>query len=183
MSSSAGLRISAFVAPAEAAAVEDAARRLGEALPLTVEFASSLDDLGAGAADALTIVSLLPEVEAALQDWPAAETRLMRRYGALAALGAERLFLCTVFRHAPAELDDDARIALRLAIRRLDLLAVNVSQATGVNVIDLDRALADIGARKLRTDYRLGGALAAEAAGEAIATALLAAGIEDLVAP
>jgi len=184
------IRLSAFVGPTEAPAVEDAARRLTEALAaagapasaVQVEFVASLGELRDRALTDVAIVSLLPEVEAALRDWPAAEARLMRKYAALARrLDAELLFLCTVFRHAPTDLDEDARIALQIAIRRLDLLAVHVSHATGLNVIDLDRAFAHVGALSLETDYRLTGEAATEAAGAVIAAAVLEAGLEDRV--
>ncbi len=190
MTSAAVIRLHAFVAATEEPILEAAAQRLSGLLAegrdggASVEavFAASLGELDPGAPGVVAIGSLLPEVPAARADWAAAEARLMRRYRNLAARGAERLFLCTVFRHVPPELEEQERISLRVAIRRLDLLAVNISHATGLNVIDLDRALADIGAMPLETDYRLGGAAAVAAAGGVVASALLAAGIEDLPA-
>lgn len=185
------IRLRAFVGATEAPAVEDAARRLTEALAaagaaapaVSVEFVASLSDLGDRARTEVAIVSLLPEVEAALRDWPATEARLTRDYTALARPDAELLFLCTAFRHAPPDLEEDARIALRLAIRRLDYLAVQMSHATGLNVIDLDRIFAHIGATGLETDYRLTGSAATEAAGAAMAAAILEAGIEERLSP
>lgn len=189
MTSASGIRLRAFVGPTEAPLVSNAARLLTEVLAwagatipeIDVAFASSLSGL-AGDGD-IAIASMLPEVEAALQDWPETETRLTREYRALAQGGGRLTFLCTVFRHAPPTLDGEARVALRLAIRRLDLLAVQVSHATGLNLIDLDRALADIGARNLDTDYRLAGIAARKAAGRVIARAILAAGLDEWVSP
>jgi hypothetical protein len=40
-------------------------------------------------------------------------------------------------------------------IRRLNLMAAELSQATGANVIDIDGVLAFIGALPLGTDYLL----------------------------
>lgn len=191
MSGARAIRLRAYVGATEAAAVEDAARRLGEGLAsagapapeVSLDFVDSpgalLDETG----DAIMISSLGPEIEAALRDWPTAETRLERDYQALARRRPEALFLCTVFRHVPAGPDEDARVALRLAIRRLDFLAVRLSHATGLNVIDLDRALANAGALSLDTDYRLGGPAAAKAAGREIAGAILAAGLDAWISP
>jgi hypothetical protein len=179
------LRLRAFVAPTEARAVEQAARKLAEAADTeaSVEAVPSLEALAAGTAEAIFVCSLLPEVEAALADWPATEARLIEVYEALAKRDSRTLFLCTVFRHAPPELDEDARVELRLAIRRLDLLAVRLSHATGLNVVDLDRALAQIGALNLDTDFRLSGPTAAEAAGREIARCIAAAGLDEWIAP
>ena len=182
MSAGASLRLRAFVGPTEAPAVEEAARQLAQSLQgqaVGVEFVASLSELREDTGPAVAIASLLPEVEAALQDWPAAEARLTSEYQALTQGGAQTLFVCTVFRHAPSNLGEDATAALRLAIRRLDLLAVELSHATGLNIIDLDRALAHIGALELRTDYRLAGVAAAEAASRVISATLLAAGLDD----
>ena len=171
--------------------MEEAARQLVESLSaagappsvIGVEFVGSPDGLCQGAAPAAAIASLLPEVEAAMHDWPAAEARITWDYRALAQGRAHKLFLCTVFRHVPPDLGEDATAALRLAIRRLDLLAVELSHATGLNIIDLDRTLAHIGGLKLRTDYRLTGAAGTEAAARAISATLLAAGLDGLWPP
>ena len=186
MTAGAGLRLRAFVGPTEAPAVEEAARQLTRSLQgpaVSVQFVASLSELGEHAGPAVAIASLLPEVGAAVQDWPAAEARLTSEYQALAQAGAQTLFLCTVLRHAPSDLGETATAALRLAIRRLDLLAVELSHATGLNIIDLDRALAHIGALTLRTDYRLAGVVAAETAGGVISATVLAAGLDDWTPP
>lgn len=179
------LRLRAFVAPTEAGAVHDAARRLGDAVgsEASVGIAASLGALAADAGDAIVICSMLPEIEAALADWPATEARLTQAYEALARRNSQALFLCTVLRHAPPELETAGRMQLRLAIRRLDMLAVRLSHATGLNVVDLDRALAQVGALTLDTDFRLSGAAAAEAAGREIARCIVTAGLDDWIAP
>lgn len=191
MTTTAAMRLRAFVAPTEAAAVEDAARRLAKRLAaagapapeVAVELVGSQDALAAATDRAIVIWSLLPEVEAAVQDWPATQTRLTGVCEMLAGRSDQPLFLCTVVRHAPPELDEAAGVELRTAIRRLDLLAIELSHATGLNVIDLDRAVADIGALNLETDFRLAGPAAAKAAGREIARSILSAGLDDWIAP
>jgi hypothetical protein len=68
---------------------------------------------------------------------------------------------------------------LRVRIARLNLLAAEISRETGCNVIDIDRVLADIGARALQTDYRLAGRYAAEAVAATIALTLLSLGLDE----
>jgi hypothetical protein len=88
------------------------------------------------------------------------------------------IFLCTVLRHV-ARSEGASQVECKLIrIRRLNLLAAEISRETGACVIDLDRSLADIGARKLHTDYRLNGQYAGEAAAKFIALAVLSAGLD-----
>ena len=191
MTLASGVLLRAFVSPAEAPIVKNAARRLEEWLTgagakvpaVGVEFVQSLGDLSRGDGPAVLIASMLPDLDEALGDWPNAEARLTGAYQGLAERGGALAFLCTVFRHVPQELGEEARDALRLAIRRLDLLAIGVSHTTGLNLIDLDRALAHIGALALETDYRLGGMAARKAAGRAVAATILGAGLDEWIAP
>jgi hypothetical protein len=67
-------------------------------------------------------------------------------------------------------------------IRRLNLMALELSQASGANVIDIDGVLAFIGALPLGTDYLLASPIAAAVAGDAIVSALLG-GIPDEALP
>src|SRR5207302_7755388 len=84
---------------------------------------------------------------------------------ALLQTGATHVFLCNIFRRVPeiAHCYYGTRESLQERIQRFNVLAAEVSQDTGAYVIDLDRALADIGGRVLQTDYRLGNAAAATA--------------------
>ena len=68
-------------------------------------------------------------------------------------------------------------------IRRLNRLAAELSRETGAYVADIDRAFAHIGARTLRSDYRLQGRLAAEVGGHAIAWTLLSGPLDDWIEP
>jgi hypothetical protein len=96
------------------------------------------------------------------------------------------VFVCTIFRHVAAGAASQAPadgIRLVERIRRLNLLAAELSHDSGVGVLDLDRVLAHIGARELQSDYRLSGRIVAEVAGHAIVAGLLAVGLDDIVPP
>ena len=51
----------------------------------------------------------------------------------------------------------------------------------GATVVDIDRVLAHIGGRGAQCDYRLGGRIAAEVAGYAVAHSLLSVGLDDAI--
>lgn len=126
------------------------------------------------------ITTLADEVETLDDDWSAVESRLRARIDGLRPR-ADRIFLCTVLRAAPPEVSDDRRRRLIARIRRLDLLAVRISAETGVFVVDIDRALAAVGASALATDHRLGGPHAGDAVARAIAATLMAAGLDRAI--
>jgi hypothetical protein len=84
-------------------------------------------------------------------------------------------FVCTVFRACEGDAGKLERI------RRLNVLAAEISHETGCGVIDFDRMFGDIGARTLQTDYRLGGNIAREIAAYTIVRTILAAGLDDLI--
>jgi hypothetical protein len=97
--------------------------------------------------------------------------RLSENHGAV--------FISTILRHVE---DDDRKAAhaRRIRIRRLNSLAADLSREFGAFVIDLDRVLADIGAGRLGTDYRLKGDAAIDLAGKAMATEIVANGLDAL---
>lgn len=105
--------------------------------------------------------------------WNETEARIRQRYQPVSKTGP-RQYLCTVFRHVPP----DAPPSLRLRIRKLNLLAAELSRATGIFVVDVDRSLADVGARAYATDFRLGGLYATEAVAREIAATLLGTGFD-----
>jgi len=113
---------------------------------------------------------------AAVGNWLEICTEIMRS-------GEAGLFLCTVFRHVPQMAHGHAGSSqnLRERIERFNLLATEVSHDSGACVIDLDRALSEIGARALKTDYLLAGQRAAIAGADAVVATLLQAGLNDLV--
>ncbi len=131
------------------------------------------------------IISLLNEAGRAHADWAAVAARWRRQAAVLVAETSRPVFFCTVFRNVPAVESAPpgwTRDGVLERIRRLNLLAAELSQATGANVIDIDRTLAHFGARLVTTDYTLKGRLGAEVAGDIIAAAVLGAGLDDLVA-
>src|SRR5205814_8125220 len=89
------------------------------------------------------------------------------------------VFVCTVFRNIPADAVDAQSRLIR--IRRLNLLAAELSRETGLFVIDLDRRLAEIGAVKVQTDYRLDGPSATNIVAKEIALAVVSAGLDAFV--
>jgi hypothetical protein len=129
---------------------------------------------GDAAQATIILSSLLPEVFADdYGTWDETEIRIRQRFQAVSKNGP-RHYVCTVFRHVPP----DAPPGLRARIRKLNLLAAELSRATGVFIIDLDRSLADVGARAYATDFRLAGPYAAEAVAREIAATLLGTGFD-----
>lgn len=124
----------------------------------------------------MIITSLLSEVAHHQEPWAETESRLRQSYLDLTSADGAVVFLCTVFRHVASGESGDQSQLIRL--RRLNLLAAELSRETGLFVIDLDRALADIGAFKLQTDYRLDGKYAADAVAKVIALAVVSAGLD-----
>lgn len=184
MSEPVTISIRAVVDNNERAAISRAATLLesslcaasGERVTVRCQFEASVDALQGFEEPGITIISLLPEVANYREPWAEVEKRFRERCQALMSADGAVVFLCTVFRHvATGDSADPARL---IRIRRLDLLAAELSRETGLFVVDLDRSLADIGASKLHTDYRLGGECASQAAGKFIALAVLSAGLD-----
>ncbi len=96
-----------------------------------------------------------------------------------------RIFLCNVFRHVPDQpaYCRGATEGLAERIRRFNLLAIELSQETGLFLVDLDRTLAQHGARELQTDYRLGGPAAAAVGAQVLVWTLLKAGLDEFLPP
>jgi hypothetical protein len=124
----------------------------------------------------------LPEpllrVDAAATHWQAiCETILQET--------ATGVFLCNVFRHIPEKAHRyfGTGESLRERVQRFNLMAAEISHDTGAFVVDLDRALADLGGRPLGSDYRLGGKAAAVAGAETLVATMLRAGLDDFVPP
>lgn len=118
----------------------------------------------------IVVASLLGEVAsdepvpAVAQRWDAWLERLLRDAPPLVAIG-------TVFRHVA----DPARRPLATErIRRLNDVAIALSRRHGVEIADIDRIFALLGAAAVRSDYRCAGAHAALLAGHVIVSAILA---------
>ena len=185
------IRVGAWLNPAEREAMASAAIRITSALKaatadaatIETEFVSNFGALGATHGPGLTVSSFAAEIEASRRDWPATQARLRLDYGSLTNASERQVFVCTVFRHTPRDLEERERSDLLLAIRRLNLLAVELSHETGLQIIDIDRDLADVGGVNIGADYRLIGADSAEAAGYAMASTILAMGLDEWVSP
>ena len=184
------VRIEALVDAAERPAVIVAAQLLSEGLgaaagagPWPVQLNFRPAD-GAPVLDPLPtaiITSLLPEAATADEPLAGREARWNAWLTRLQATGAP-VFLCLVFRQVADRPRDGGPSPVLERIRRLNRMALDLSHRTGATVIDIDRALAHVGARALASDYRLGSESAAEVAGHTIAWSLLSDGL-DTVAP
>ncbi len=159
---------------------EHLAQAAAEPAAVTCSFAESFSDLQKPHEPSIIITSLLLETDDYEEDWSEQEGRLRTRYAALAEDAASIVFVTTVFRHI-SEGDAAQRETLRLRIRRLNRLAADLSREYGIMVIDLDRDLADIGGRRLKTDYRLGGEYAEQMAARSMARAIVSAGLDNHV--
>jgi hypothetical protein len=187
MSDPVSVTLKALVDDNERAAVSLAAARLQSALgaaagaPVSVrcQFEETMDALKGSDEPCVIIVSMLPEVANHEEPWAKVESRLRESFQALTSIDGVVVFVCTVFRHVAVEQSADQSRLIR--VRRLNLLAAELSRETGLFVIDLDRTLAAIGGVNLQTDYRLGGTYAAEAAAKVIALAVVSAGLDDYV--
>jgi len=180
--------IKALVHANERSAIATMARTLQDRLTqaasepaaVTCSFAESFSDLQKPHEPSIIITSLLLETDNYQEDWNEVEGRLRTRYAALAEDAASIIFVTTVFRHI-SEGDATQRELLRLRIRRLNRLAADLSREYGIMVIDLDRDLADIGGRRLQTDYRLGGEYAEQVTARSMARAVVSAGLDNHV--
>jgi hypothetical protein len=153
------------------AAVEQLRRLLADASQRDWKIGCDLS--GAASNPEVSIISLLPEVESA-DSIDRVRERLREHLAARIAAGASA-FLCTIFRAC----EDDAPKLER--IRRLNLLAPELSHDLDAGVIDFDRMLGDIGSQILETDYRLGGAGAREIVAYTIVKTFLSGGLDDRV--
>jgi len=183
------LVLDAAVTPPESAVVQEAARlltaTLGQACPLEVRLRAPVQsggssNLGQGG-PRVVLLSLSGDVFAL---WPVAAAA--RYWHALlpqfADTGATAVFLLTVSRHVGGVVPHryfEAPEPLVERIRRFNMLAYELSHAHGAFVVDLDRAVADVGAADLQTDCRLAGPAAVRLGGLILASTLLRAGFDE----
>ena len=127
----------------------------------------------------MRVVSLLPF---ALGDEPyeTLATTLAAGFERLAETG-DPVFVLTVFRAVPDRQSAAGQTRLR-RIRKLNLLATELSREYGVFVVDLDRVFADVGGAVLGTDYRLTGDKAKQLAGQELALNIATNGCDMFVA-
>ena len=179
------LPIAAVVGATEQRAVVAAAHQLVESthgagykLRIRLSFLPSLTAIDMGAPRSIVIASFLSDVFTD-ETWTQTHRRWRAQVAPLAGKAAPATFLCTVFRHVAGSPRDPSMER----IRRLNLLATELSHDFGFNVADIDRVFAHFGARELGTDCRLTGPVAAEVAGYVIADAVLASALDHLIPP
>jgi len=188
MSDKSHISIAASVSKDEQTAVQLAAGHIARALsqaavvPWTCDcvFSPDAGTLPPRSDSTIVVTSLLPELGKLDEPWPQVEQRLRKTYVALSERG-DPVFICTILRHVGPDEAPETTDALMIRIRRLNLLAAEISREMGAYVIDLDRVLADIGARRLQTDYRLTGKSAAEMSGHFIAVTVIANALDAFV--
>ncbi|MEO8487357.1 MAG: hypothetical protein ABI585_13580 [Betaproteobacteria bacterium] len=139
----------------------------------------TIDTLAPGNGAAIVVASLQTELDGA-DTIDAIGARWRERLRALVPHAASVL-LCTIARCVEAPLPAHAQAAMPPIerIRRLDLLAVELSHDTGAAVADVDRIVAHIGARTLGADHRLASAAAVEVAAWTILATLVSGGTLD----
>ncbi|MBM9400292.1 SGNH/GDSL hydrolase family protein [Gluconacetobacter azotocaptans] len=172
------ISVAAFVPPGEQATVARAAQILqaglaDEGAKLACATVADFDGLRT-AAGTIRIASLTPELGLERLDtpWSEVEQRLRQDYAALCDSG-DPVLITTIFRHIGAQRDPDRAEAILVRLRRLNLLATELSRAYGLFVIDLDRIFSDVGAVRVMTDYGMDGHDAAELAGHALALGIV----------
>ncbi len=150
-----------------------------ERWPVSLAFRNSFETIGSSeAVPDIAVVSLFTELGRLDEPFEETRERLAQALPALLDRGIASVFLATIFRHVPGR---EPKLLER--IRRLNLLVAELSNETGFDVIDIDRTVTHFGARDLETDYRLTGRVGAEVAGYAIASAVLAIGMEEAIDP
>jgi hypothetical protein len=172
--------------PGLVAGAEQLSDCLGQAAarswPVRLERLAPDAEVPAARAPTAIIVSLLAEAERVEEPFGQTEARWRGRLIRLLDLGAP-VFVRTVFRHIADRANAGTVSPVLERIRRLNLMAAQLSNELGAQVIDIDRAFAHIGARALQSDYRMGGVLAAEVAGHTAAWSLLSGGLDEAVDP
>lgn len=168
------VRIAAYVAPEEKPALAAGLALLqtgleGEKAMVSLTPVLDMEALLAAPSGTVRLVSLQTALDALEMPWPDVEHGLRGHFAALAETG-DPVLVSTVFR-VVNRVSDDAHARL-IRIRRLNLLATELSREFGAFVIDIDRVLADIGGGVLKTDYRLTSEAAAELAGHTLAIGL-----------
>ena len=175
--------VAAIVAEDERDTILGAAHRLSRCLdgtgsgwPVRLHFATP--DAPPPGPSAALICSLRADADAMTAPIETISARWEGRVAAARQARHATILMPSLFRHVA---DRAARPTLTERIRRLNLLAILLSRSLDVQVVDLDRAFALVGARTLESDYRGQGRLAPLVAAHAIVAAVLAAGLDAQV--
>ncbi len=194
MNAGATLLIDAIVDESERPALVAAGEQLAEGLtaasggswPVAVRFRASLAAVDSQDQPAVVVASLLPELHRVEESLAAIDARWRAQLQSLAGEPRPEVLICTIFRHVAEVKSDerpDRRTALRERIRRLNLLAIDLSHDTGASLADFDRVFAHLGARPLATDHRLAGRAAAEVAAYTIVSGIIGLGLDEAMSP
>ena len=188
------IAIDAYVDPLERPAVISGAEQMIDALhdllpegaqPIQINFCAPGSDDSNPFLDVtpkIILMSLLAELEKPPENLLVSRKSWVIRLEKLQEQ-SEEIFICNIFRHVDLGINRNANHLLRERIRRLNLLALELSQTHGVGVIDIDRAMAHSGGRMLASDYRLGSQAALDVAGHTIAWTLFNFGLDHYLEP
>ena len=185
-------RIHAVSGPEGGAAFEQAAQRLKELVKqnegqsIDVELSRRLDWSDAPQPGALVIASIGLELENQYSDLAALKKTWLERIHRLRSEGCSEIFLMTIFPYIakPERVAERENAVRRLEkIRRLNLMAVELSHEAGVSIIDVGRWFSAIGGALLQTDYRVTGARAQWIVAELTIVTILEAGFDRHFAP
>lgn len=179
-------RVDREEAPAITVAVEMAAQAMkmaAEACPsITLRFEDPASPTDRANVPHVYLTTLLPALDVTAGSLDDVERHWTRYLADLGETGAT-ILLCNIFRHVRDRVLADGSAPLLGKIRELNLLAVTLSHRLGIHVADVDREMANIGARRLISDYRQRSAIGSDAAGYAIAQCLLRGGFDAVVDP
>ncbi len=176
-------RMVAIVTEAERTAMVAAAEQLSLAVggamgtSWPVQLRLALPDEADIPEGAILVSSLLADmadnepVETVVERW-------RERIARCRAAGHDRILLCNLFRHVegrtPATIE---------RIRRLNLMAIELSRELGFEIVDIDRLLALCGARTIGADYRGTSHAATRLIGHAVAAAILDGDMDAWIDP
>lgn len=210
MNAPASLLIDAIVSDTERPALVAASEQLRECLgaasgstwPVAVRFRDSLAAIDAHDRPTVVIASLLPELALNSEPLAATEARWREQLLSLAPMAIPAVLICTIFRRLanpgadpvatqlanpvpdrPPTRPPDSQGPTLERIRRLNMLAIELSHDTGAGIVDIDRMFAHLGARPLATDHRLAGRVAAEVAAYTIVSSIVGFGLDDVISP
>lgn len=187
------LRIEAVLSEGERSSLLGAVEHLrhcfaesGYELPIEVHFHSTIAAITPSSGPAIVVASFLGELAVLEDPFPDVEQRLRNAFATLSGNDRLKLFLCTIYRRTNWDQEagnaEPAQSTIE-RIRRLNLLAIQLSHTFGINIIDFDRSFAHVGGRTLHVDFRLSGAAAVEFAKYVIVSTFFAAGLDDFCSP
>lgn len=174
-------RIVALTGPPSRAAMVAAAEQLSECVTAAVGHSWPVrlrieERDGAVPPGAILVASLLDDMISG-EELSAIAARWRERIARCRTAGHERILIANLFRHVAGDPDAAERI------RRLNLLAIELSRELDVEIVDVDRLLSLLGGRTIGSDYRSDSEAAARLTGHAITAAILAGDWSDHLDP